>query len=137
MRARPAGRRSTRPVWCAQALEAARLMGERLAEMNRALAGDLAEPIAIGIGIHAGDAILGEIGYRDRYVLTAIGDAVHVAARLQDACKDHACTLVVSQAVADAAQADLRDCPQHDIEVRGRAGGMRIRAVRDLSALGA
>jgi len=131
------GMRTTPQLACAQALEAARLMGERLAEMNRALAGDLAEPIAIGIGIHAGDAILGEIGYRDRYVLTAIGDAVHVAARLQDACKDHACTLVVSQAVADAAQADLGDCPQHDIEVRGRAGGMRIRAVRDLSALGA
>ena len=48
-------------------------------QMNRALAGDLAQPIEIGIGVHAGDAILGEIGYGDRFVLTAIGDAVHVA----------------------------------------------------------
>ena len=129
------GMRTTPQRACTQALLAARLMGERMDEMNRALAGDLAEPIAIGIGIHAGDAILGEIGYRDHHVLTAIGDAVHVAARLQDACKDYACTLVVSQVVADTAQADLGDRPQHDIAVRGRAEGMRIRAVRDLSTL--
>jgi adenylate cyclase len=120
---------------CAQALAAARLMRERLDAMNRALAGDLAEPIEIGVGIHAGEAILGEIGYKDRYVLTAIGDAVHVASRLQDACKDYACTLVVSQAVIDTARLDLGAHAQHDIPVRGRAEGMRIRAVRDLATL--
>jgi len=120
---------------CVQALDAARLMGERLVAMNRALAGDLAEPIEIGIGVHAGDAILGEIGYGDRFVLTAIGDAVHVASRLQDACKDYACTLVVSQAVVDTAGLDFGAHAQHDIPVRGRAEGMRIRAVRDLRTL--
>jgi adenylate cyclase len=120
---------------CRQALAAAHAIGARLREMNRALAGDLADPIEVGIGIHAGEAILGEIGYRDHYVLTAIGDSVHDASRLQDACKVHGCTLVVSQAVLDAAGLDLREHPQHDIEVRGRADGVRIRAVRDLSTL--
>jgi adenylate cyclase len=120
---------------CRQALAAAHAIGARLREMNRALAGDLADPIEVGIGIHAGEAILGEIGYRDHYVLTAIGDSVHVASRLQDACKVHGCTLVVSQAALDAAGLDLREHPQHDIEVRGRADGVRIRAVRDLSTL--
>jgi len=120
---------------CVQALAAARLIGERLDEMNRALEGDLPEPIEIGIGIHAGEAILGEIGYRDHHVLTAIGDAVHVAARLQDACKDHGCTLVVSQAAADLAECDLGGHPQHDIAVRGRAHGMQMRAVRDVRVL--
>jgi adenylate cyclase len=120
---------------CAQALEAAYLMGERIRAMNASLASDLPEPIEIGIGIHAGEAILGEIGYRDRYVLTAIGDAVHVASRLQDACKDYACTLVVSQAVIDAAGLDFGVHAQHDIAVRGRAQGLRVRAVRDLAAI--
>jgi len=129
------GMRTSPREACAHALEAARAMGERIAAMNRALAGDLAEPIEIGIGIHAGDAILGEIGYGDRYVLTAIGDAVHVASRLQDACKDYACTLVVSQAVVDTAKLDFGAHAQHDIPVRGRAEGMRIRAVGDLRAL--
>ena len=120
---------------CRQALEAARSIGTRLDEMNRALAGDLAQPIQVGVGIHAGDAILGEIGYRDHFVLTAIGDAVHVASRLQDACKDYACTLVVSQTVVDTAGLDFEAHAQHDIPVRGRAEGMRIRAVRDLRTL--
>jgi adenylate cyclase len=120
---------------CAQALTAARLIGERLGEMNRALEGELTEPIEVGIGIHAGEAILGEIGYRDHHVLTAIGDAVHVAARLQDACKDHACTLVISQAAADIAQCDLCDHAQHHIAVRGRADGVQMRAVRDVRTL--
>ncbi|MFO1312313.1 MAG: adenylate/guanylate cyclase domain-containing protein [Burkholderiales bacterium] len=122
---------------CRQALAAARLVGARLDEMNRALAGDLLEPIEIGVGLHAGDAILGEIGYRDHHVLTAIGDAVHVASRLQDACKDYACALVVSEAVVEASGADMDGHPQHDIPVRGRAEGMRIRAVRDLASVGA
>jgi adenylate cyclase len=129
------GMRTTPREACTQALEAAKSIGTRLTEMNRALAGDLVEPIQVGVGIHAGDAILGEIGYRDHYVLTAIGDAVHVASRLQDACKDYACTLVVSQTVVDTAGLDFEAHAQHDIPVRGRAEGMRIRAVRDLRSL--
>ena len=129
------GMRADARTACRQALDAARLVGERLGEMNRALAGDLREPIEVGVGIHAGDAILGEIGYRDRHVLTAIGDAVHVASRLQDACKDYACTLVVSEVVADRAQANFSMHPQHDIPVRGRAETVRIRAIRDLSTI--
>jgi adenylate cyclase len=129
------GTRATPGEACRQALVAAHSIGTRLREMNRALAGDLPDPIEVGIGIHAGEAILGEIGYRDHYVLTAIGDAVHVASRLQDACKVHACTLVVSQAVLDTAGVDLGAHAQHDIPVRGRAEGIRIRAVRDLSTL--
>ena len=129
------GTRTSPGEACRQALAAARLIGARLDEMNRALEGELPEPIEVGIGIHAGEAILGEIGYRDHHVLTAIGDAVHVAARLQDASKDHACTLVVSQAVADMAQCDLCDHAQHHIAVRGRADGVQMRAVRDVRTL--
>jgi adenylate cyclase len=129
------GMRTTPREACARALEAARSIGTRIDDMNRALAADLAEPIEVGVGIHAGDAILGEIGYGDRYVLTAIGDAVHVASRLQDACKDFACTLVVSQAVVDTAGIDFGAHPSHDIPVRGRAEGVRVRAVRDLRAI--
>jgi adenylate cyclase len=129
------GMRATPREACRQALEAAKSIGTRISDMNRALAGDLAEPIQVGVGIHAGDAILGEIGYRDHHVLTAIGDAVHVASRLQDACKDYACTLVVSQTVVDTAGLDFGAHAQHDIPVRGRAEGMRIRAVRDLRSL--
>ena len=81
---------------CRQALAAAGPIFHRLGEMNRTLADELPRPISIGIGIHAGTVILGELGYRDRFLLTAIGDAVHVAARLQELTKEYHCQAVVS-----------------------------------------
>jgi adenylate cyclase len=121
---------------CAQALEGARMIGERLAQMNKALEGELAEPIRVGVGLHAGSAILGEVGYGERYLLTAIGDTVHVAARLQDACKELSCELVVSQRVIDEARVDVGPWPSHDIAVRGREEGVRVRSVPTLASLG-
>ncbi|MGA8401936.1 MAG: adenylate/guanylate cyclase domain-containing protein, partial [Stellaceae bacterium] len=72
---------------CRQALEAARLIDWHLAEMNRALANELQQPIGFGIGIHAGEVIIGTMGYREHAQMTAIGEAVHVASRLQELTK--------------------------------------------------
>ena len=57
------------------------------------------EPIRFGIGIHGGEVIIGDIGYRDHMVFTALGDAVNVAARLQDMTKSLACEAIVSDEV--------------------------------------
>ena len=46
-----------------RALEAARAMAEELQALNVALAGDLDQPLRIGIGIHGGPVIVGEMGY--------------------------------------------------------------------------
>ena len=48
---------------------------------------DLREPIRYGIGIHGGEVIVGDIGFADHTVFTALGDPVNVAARLQDMTK--------------------------------------------------
>src|SRR3546814_19424372 len=58
------------------ALEAARRMAQSLDELNRSLAHDLPEPLRIGIGLHSGAVIVGEMGYGRATSLTAIGDAV-------------------------------------------------------------
>ena len=60
-------------------------------ELNQFLSHDLREPIRFGVGIHGGEVIIGDIGYRDHIVFTALGDAVNVAARLQDMTKTLAC----------------------------------------------
>jgi adenylate cyclase len=120
------GMRSGPEEACAQAIAAARLIHERLAEMNRTLAVELAQPIAIGIGVHAGNAILGEIGYGEHFVLTAIGDTVHVAARLQDLTKEHSCELIVSKLVVSMSGANVTTRSEHDVQVRGREDPLRI-----------
>ena len=66
-----------------QALQAAGAMIARIEELSRALAGDLKEPLRLGIGIHIGPAVVGEMGYDETRYLTAVGDTVNLAARLQ------------------------------------------------------
>jgi adenylate cyclase len=112
-----------------QALAAARAMGEQLIELNRELANDLPRPLRIGIGIHVGPAIIGEMGYGGAVSLTAIGDSVNAASRLEALTKTFDAELVVSQDVADHADADLGRFAAHEIEVRGRSDPMRLRVV--------
>ena len=68
-------------------MKAAAHVAANVEELNQFLENDLREPIRFGIGIHGGEVIVGDIGYRDHMVFTALGDAVNVAARLQDMTK--------------------------------------------------
>src|SRR3546814_12486804 len=61
------------------ALEAARRMAQSLDELNRSLAHDLPEPLRLGIGLHSGDVIVGEMGSGRATSLTATGAAVKQA----------------------------------------------------------
>ena len=81
------GLSTTRQEACRQALRAAASIAANVDELNKFLEHDLREPIRFGIGINGGEVIVGDIGYRDHMVFTALGDAVNVAARLQDMTK--------------------------------------------------
>ena len=123
---------------CRQALKAAAMIAANVDELNQFLGHDLREPIRFGIGIHGGEVIIGDIGYRDHMVFTALGDAVNVAARLQDMTKSLACEAIVSEEVRVTAGLLADDLPQQEVEIRGRAEPMIVRSVtdaRELSAL--
>jgi adenylate cyclase len=120
-----------------QALQAARAMGARLDELNRALAGDLAAPLRMGIGIHVGPAVVGEIGYGRSRSLTAVGDTVNIASRLQTLSKSHGCELVVSEDLLRCAGLDLSRAPRHETKIRGRAAPIAIRTLARVDELDA
>jgi adenylate cyclase len=105
---------------CRSALAAAQAMDHQLDLLNRRLAADIASPLQIGIGIHCGHVIVGEMGYRHARHLTAIGDAVNSASRLEEATKLHDCQLIVSQQVVAAAGVDFAAFPSAAIAIRGR-----------------
>jgi adenylate cyclase len=102
------------------------------------MSGDLDQPLRIGIGLHAGPAIVGEMGYDRAASLTAIGDTVNTASRLESLTKELRVELVVSQELIDRAGADLSAAPLHEVDIRGRQGTLAVRAIlhaRDLTSL--
>ena len=120
---------------CRDALIAARAMATSLKDLNANLKEDLDEAIRIGIGIHVGPVIVGEMGYSAVRSVTAVGDAVNTASRLETANKDFHSQLVVSADVVERAAADLSAFPRHDIEVRGRDEQVTVHVLEDATEL--
>lgn len=111
------------------ALAASGEMIERLGTLNDQLAGDLDEPLRMGVGLHSGTVILGEMGYGSARGLTAIGDTVNVASRLEAATKTLSCILCISEDVVTAAELTVSESAQQQIPVRGKRAKVSIYGV--------
>jgi adenylate cyclase len=120
---------------CRQAMRAAALVATNVEHMNHQFAADLREPIQFGIGIHGGEVIIGDIGFRDRKVFTAVGDAVNVAARLQDMTKILNCQVVISDEVYNTAGVDPDALARTEVTIRGRNEPMIVRIAVDPTVL--
>ncbi len=120
------GLSTDRRTACRQALKAAARISRHIEELNRFLKSDLDQPIRFGIGIHGGEVIVGDIGYRDHLVFTALGDAVNVAARLQDMTKSLGCEMICSDELRVTAGLSAEALPRQDVEIRGRTGPMSV-----------
>lgn len=82
-----------------QAVDAALAMRAELAILNAGWRRKAMTEVTIGIGIHQGEAVVGEIGSHERAELTAIGDSVNLGSRLEGATKDYGLDLLISEAV--------------------------------------
>jgi adenylate cyclase len=122
-----------------EALQAARAMGGVLDALNQSLHEELRGKLEMGIGLHSGTAILGRIGAAGRSSgasgVTALGDTVNTASRLEGACKELNVQAIISKAVLDRAGADTAELETREIEVRGRAQPIEVVTVRRATAL--
>ncbi|MBA3709252.1 MAG: adenylate/guanylate cyclase domain-containing protein [Planctomycetes bacterium] len=113
---------------CEAALRTALAMRLRLEVFNRQqrLAGG--DALEIGIGIHFGEVLQGNLGSRDRKEFTVIGDAVNVASRLESATKGTAFPVLITRAVHDRLEpASRAQCHAlEDITVKGKAATLAI-----------
>ncbi len=122
---------------CRDAMRGAMAIATRLAAMNAALQSDLGAPLRVGISIHAGEAIIGTMGPPATPILSALGDTVNVAARLESETKRHGCVVVISPACARAAAVDLTRSPEHTATVRGRSEPVTYYAIAAPAAIAA
>ena len=122
-------------VACRQALNAAAMVAGNVDHLNRVFAEAERDPIRFGIGIHAGEAIIGDIGYRDQVVFTALGDTVNVTARLEAMTKELACQVVLSEELCKTAGLAMDALPSIEVAIRGRADPLIVRTVADAAML--
>jgi adenylate cyclase len=119
------GTPDTGPNDAANALTCARAMLKYLEQWNeeRSQRGD--EPIGIGIGVHYGPVVLGDIGSERAMEFAVIGDTVNIASRLQGLTRTLDTDLVVSETAIDQARTETE------------AAGSEPGAILDLSQAGA
>ena len=121
---------------CRQALAASAAILAELDRLSEELAAELPAPLKVAIGIHAGPTIVGAMGYGDTMHVTAIGDTVNVASRLESAAKEFNAAIVVSDTVVALSGLDLSDFEAREIAIRGSARPLHVRVVPQDAALG-
>tara|TARA_R100001163_G_scaffold43782_1_gene33024 strand:+ start:90 stop:1838 length:1749 start_codon:yes stop_codon:yes gene_type:complete len=87
------------------------------------LQSELPEPIAIGIGVNTGEAVVGNMGSDTRFDYSAIGDAVNTAARLESATKEAGVDILIGERTAEK----VDKCYLHgNIKVKGKAKALKV-----------
>ncbi len=83
----------------AAGMRAALRMEKRLAELNRKWLSEGGEAFKIGVGLHTGEVMVGNIGSRSKTEFTVIGDAVNLASRLEGKTKEFDATVIISDTI--------------------------------------
>lgn len=87
------------------AIHCAKRLADDMTVWGRERAADGEPPLQIGIGLHYGPVLMGNLGGEQQFSFTVTGDAVNVASRLEALTRNHKVTIIASDAVVDAARA--------------------------------
>ena len=95
-----------------------------MVELNKEFEADGIPPIAIGIGINTGEAVIGNMGSDTRFDYTAIGDCVNTAARLESATKEAGADVLIGETTEQLCGYSLKELKP--IKVKGKEKPLKI-----------
>jgi len=107
---------------CRHAVDAAREILRRVDQLNRD--GRIPQT-RLGIGLHLGRAVTGNVGGSERKEYTVIGDVVNLASRIEQATKQYAACLLVSETVAKSLGGGAGE-DMGLVELKGQAQAVRL-----------
>ena len=103
-----------------KATQSALNMIDRLEEVNEWIISNDLEPIKIGIGVHTGDAILGNIGSENKLDYTIIGDNVNLASRIEGLTKQYGVSLLITEDTFHRLQTEIPCLIVDLVRVKGK-----------------
>ncbi len=117
------------------ALQAVEGISRALHRFNETLKNEGQPPVAIGIGAHLGNVVLGEIGAAGEAPRTLIGDTVNTASRLEGVTKEHKVQAFISLPLLEAAQAKTVEDALLPLNLRGLSTPLSALPVKDAREL--
>lgn len=109
---------------CSHAVRASLEILERLDRLNAA---GRIHPTRVGIGLHMGEAVTGNVGSSERKEYAIIGDVVNMASRLEQATKEFQARLLISEAVRRSLGAALSEVEDlGPVALKGQPKPVRI-----------
>lgn len=117
------------------ALQAIEGIALALVDFNKMLVGEGQSPVAIGIGAHLGDVVLGEIGAAHHAPRTLIGDTVNTASRIEGVTKEHKVQALISAPLLHAAGHQLPETAMTALELRGLTEPLLAWPIKEASTL--
>jgi Adenylate cyclase, family 3 (some proteins contain HAMP domain) len=113
----------------ARAVRAAMEMQERIAALNVRWEERGLRPFAVGMGLHHGEAVFGNIGSEEKMEPTVIGDTVNLASRVEGLTKKYGVSICVTQSVAELITGQFLLRPVDLVQVVGKSRPVEIFAV--------